>query len=125
MTTKTDYEIFESSSPENQRLLRQEELILEVTEAILEAMEREGITKTELARRMGKSKGFVSQILSGSRNLTLRTLADAATALEMVARVRLGEVRSKRRGNPLELRLSNAAVPVSWSREGIYGHDGR
>jgi transcriptional regulator with XRE-family HTH domain len=81
MHPRTDYEEFESSSTTNRRLLRQEELILEVTETLAEALAREGITKTELAARLGKTKAFVSQILAGNRNLTLRTLADVAEAL--------------------------------------------
>lgn len=77
----TDYEVFESSSTRNRRLLRQEELILDITEALSKALEEEGVTKTELAKRLGKTKGFVSQILAGGRNLTLRTIADVADAL--------------------------------------------
>lgn len=77
----TDYEVFESSSARNRRLLRQEELILDITEALSKALEEEGVTKTELAKKLGKTKGFVSQILAGGRNLTLRTIADVADAL--------------------------------------------
>ena len=62
-------------SEANAKLVAEELLIAEVTEAIWEAMENDGISKTELARRMGASKGYVSQVLSGSRNMTLRTLA--------------------------------------------------
>ncbi len=77
----TDYERFEGASAQNRRLLRQEELILDVTEALCDALESEGVKRTELAQRLGKTKGFVSQLLSGSRNLTLRTIADVADAL--------------------------------------------
>ena len=62
--------------PEFRRLLAQEELILEVTEVLCGLLETETISKKELAERLGKSKGFVSQLLNGGRNLTLRTLAD-------------------------------------------------
>ena len=85
----TDYEVFERSSAHNRRLLRQEELILEITEALREALAREGITKVELANRLGKTKGFVSQILAGGRNLTLRTIADVADALGYQIRVQV------------------------------------
>lgn len=78
----TDYELFEQSSDSNRRLLCEEELILEVTEAVSAVMQEEGITKAQLARRMGRTKGFITQLLSGSRNLTLRTLAGVADALE-------------------------------------------
>jgi len=84
MTTRqpiTDFEQFVNSSEENRRLLRQEELILEITESISAVMEAERITQAELARRLGKSKGRVSQLLAGDRNLTLRTISDVCDAL--------------------------------------------
>jgi transcriptional regulator with XRE-family HTH domain len=62
--------------PEFRRLLAQEELILEVTEVLCGLLEEEKISKKELADRLGKTKGFVSQLLNGGRNLTLRTVAD-------------------------------------------------
>ena len=77
----TDYELFEQSSDHNRRLLREEELILEVTEAVSAVMEKEHISKAQLAKRLGKTKGFISQLLSGGRNLTLRTLAGLVDAL--------------------------------------------
>lgn len=65
------------------RLVRQEELILDVTERLTEALRETGVTKTELARRLGRTPGFVSQVFAGGRNLTLRTIADIATALAL------------------------------------------
>jgi hypothetical protein len=81
MERRTGYEAFASSSAQKRRLLRQEELILEVTEALARAIAAEGISKAELATRLGKSKAFVSQVLAGGRNLTLRTMADFADAV--------------------------------------------
>jgi transcriptional regulator with XRE-family HTH domain len=69
----------------NEASFRQEELLLEATELLVSIMEENGITRTELARRIGKSKAFVTQCLSGDHNLTLRTLADLFTALEYKA----------------------------------------
>ena len=66
-----------------ERLVRQEELILEVTERLVEALREKGVTKTELARRLGRTPGFVSQVLGGGRNLTLRTISDVAAALSL------------------------------------------
>ncbi|GJM43215.1 MAG: hypothetical protein DHS20C21_00570 [Gemmatimonadota bacterium] len=79
---RMDMEAFEGSSITNRRLLRQEELILDVTEQLVEAMEEVGVSRTELAQRLGKSKGFVSQVLSGNQNVTLRTLANFSDALD-------------------------------------------
>ena len=86
---RTDYQELESSSTENRRLLRREELILEVTEALVEQLEKEGITRSQLAARLGRSKGFVSQVLAGRRNLTLRTIADVADALRCRMKIRV------------------------------------
>ncbi|MGD1027958.1 helix-turn-helix domain-containing protein [Candidatus Binatus soli] len=77
----TEVERFERSSTENRRLLRQEELILEVTEALSAAIQESGLTRSEVAKRLGKTKGFISQLLAGGRNLTLRTVADVADAV--------------------------------------------
>ena len=68
--------INDMKDPEFRKLLAQEELILEVTERLCELLENEKISRKELADRLGKSKGFVSQLLGGGRNLTLRTVAD-------------------------------------------------
>jgi transcriptional regulator with XRE-family HTH domain len=61
---------------EFRRLFAQEDLIMEVTETLCEILEKEKVSRKELADRLGKSKGFVSQLLNGGRNLTLRTVAD-------------------------------------------------
>lgn len=60
---------------------RQEGFILGVTEQIWEAMEKSGQSKADLAKRLDCSKAHVTNVLSGSRNMTLRTLSDMADAL--------------------------------------------
>ena len=68
---------------EYERLLCQERLILDVTELLAGALDDGGVTRAELARRLGRTPGFVSQLLGGGRNLTLRTIADIAAALSL------------------------------------------
>jgi transcriptional regulator with XRE-family HTH domain len=77
----TAIERFESV-PEGKRLLDQERLILQATEAIIKLMQQQDVSRTELARRLGRSKGWISQLLAGEANFTLRTLADVFGALE-------------------------------------------
>jgi Helix-turn-helix len=82
-----------------ERLVAQESLILEVTEEICRILEETKTTRQELAKRLGKSKGFITQVLSGERNMTLRTAADLATALDY--RLQVKAVPSgKAEGNP-------------------------
>jgi transcriptional regulator with XRE-family HTH domain len=61
---------------EEQRVYAQEIGMLMAAQAVVEAMEAAHLSRAELAKRIGKSKGFVSQVLSGSRNMTMRTLGD-------------------------------------------------
>ncbi len=97
MTVHTDYEHLQESALDARRLMRQEELMLEVTEALTAALKRVGVSQTELARRLHKTKGFVSQVLSGGRNLTLRTLADVADALDQRVQVELSDQAPRRK----------------------------
>ncbi|MCC5830872.1 MAG: helix-turn-helix transcriptional regulator [Phycisphaeraceae bacterium] len=78
--TESDVERFQKDAQAN-RLLAQEQTIVELTVEICRLMEQQGINRTELSRRLGRTKGQVSQMLGGGRNLTLRTLSDLLLAL--------------------------------------------
>src|SRR5579885_3103491 len=70
-------------------LQRQEEtrLCLDAAEWITNLMEAQNLSRADLARRLGCSKGLVSQILNGRHNMTLRTLARVAWALDSRATI--------------------------------------
>lgn len=68
---------------------RTEEVILDLTEKITEIMGREGINRTELAARLGVSKAFITKLLNGNPNLTLRTLVSISTALKYDVKINL------------------------------------
>jgi transcriptional regulator with XRE-family HTH domain len=87
MSGKTIYDEF-ISDRENARLLAQASLILDATERIAEIMEEKKVNRSMLAQRLGKTKAFVTQVLHGTRNITLRTLADFLFALGYEARVK-------------------------------------
>jgi transcriptional regulator with XRE-family HTH domain len=57
-------------------------LITQLTNEITVHLREQGLTRAELASRMGVSPGRISQVLSGGENLTLRTLAALSTALD-------------------------------------------
>jgi transcriptional regulator with XRE-family HTH domain len=80
---------YEEMEREDARGLRQEELIIEVTEALARALRTSGLTQSDVAARLGKTKGFISQIMGGGNNLTLRTLADVAGAIGCRVQVNL------------------------------------
>jgi DNA-binding Xre family transcriptional regulator len=57
-------------------------LVTQLTNEINWHLRERGLTRADLAARMGVSPGRVSQILGGGENLTLRTLAALSTALD-------------------------------------------
>ncbi|RQW79986.1 MAG: XRE family transcriptional regulator [Methylococcus sp.] len=70
-----------SAANDRERDLARGAYLFRVTEDILVAMEDQGVSKAELAQRLGKSKARISQLLGGSSNMTIGTLADIAFAL--------------------------------------------
>lgn len=78
---------------EVRRLFEQERLILEATEGICLSLAKRDMQRTELADALGTSRAHVTQLLSGSRNMTLRTLSDLAHALGQRATIRLEPLR--------------------------------
>lgn len=59
------------------------------SEIIRALMERQGVNKAELARRVGKSRAYVTQSLGGDRNMTLGSLERFADALNADAVIEL------------------------------------
>lgn len=78
--TKTTFEKFIEDA-ERRRIFEQESLAFEATELISTLMDEQKIKKADLAKRIGKSKAYVTQVLSGTRNMTLHTFADLVFAL--------------------------------------------
>ena len=72
------------------------ELIMDVTESICEILEKENIERQTLAKKMNKTKGFISQILNGSRNMTLGTLAEISYVLGYAPKIAFEESNSQR-----------------------------
>lgn len=68
-------------NPDNMRLFQQERAIYEVTDLLESLMEEVGISRAELAKKLGKTPGWVTQLMDGERNKTIRTVADAFAVL--------------------------------------------
>lgn len=58
-----------------------EKVILTLTEKIVEFMENNNISRVEMAKRLGVSKAFVTKILNGNPNLTIKSMVSIAIAL--------------------------------------------
>lgn len=65
-----DCEVDYSKSPE----LYEELALTAAQEVISAALEREGITRSELAKRLGRTRAAVTRLLADGRNLTMRSV---------------------------------------------------
>lgn len=54
-----------------------------ITMQVLHGMEEQSITQVELSRRMGCTQQYVSNLLKGSSNMTLETIARLEKALDL------------------------------------------
>jgi len=70
-----------SSEPERRRYA-QNSLIVDAAIALSKALESANLTQKDLAVRLDKTEGYVSQVLSGGCNLTLKTLAEFAYVMD-------------------------------------------
>jgi len=67
--------------PEFRRLLSVEALVAEASETLARLMDEQDVNKADLARRLNKSRAWVTELLSGKANMTIRTPAEVAYAL--------------------------------------------
>lgn len=68
---------------------RTELLLLAINEQLVSRMNSQGISRSELAERLQCSKAFVTKLLNGKPNLTMRTLVQIAGALDLAVDVNL------------------------------------
>jgi len=108
------------ADPENMRIFQRERLIMEITQAIYAIMEDTDIGKSELARRLGKSAAFVSQVLDGDRNMTLRTVSDIFTALDRQVHIFDRPLTGDLRPEPVMFLRSDETPSYRWATEEDY-----
>jgi transcriptional regulator with XRE-family HTH domain len=93
--------------------------ILDFTEAMVREMDRQQITRAELARRLGTSPAYVTKILRGDANFTLETMVKIARALDTELRLALSPPTTPSRqsaprrpaGHPTVARASEVREP--------------
>lgn len=60
---------------------RLEKILLQLGEDICLLMEQQGLNRTHLAERMGVSPAYITKILSGNPNLTIKSLLKLTDAM--------------------------------------------
>jgi len=100
-----------------------ESMELEVTERILQVMEEKGITRSELAERLGVSKAAVSKLFNNGSNMTLKRLLTIAEALGQELRVNLGPVERRIEENVVQYDARRKRSMPDFKFEGLIGAD--
>jgi len=67
--------------------------ILAFTDELCRVMAEQGVTRTELGRRIGSSQAYISRVLNGGANFTLESMTKMSCALGMEMDIRLKPVR--------------------------------
>lgn len=66
---------------ESEALYYEEGAILEFTEQLAEALQQQNLKRSELAKRLGCSKPYITQVFQGTTNFSFRTAVRLALAL--------------------------------------------
>lgn len=70
-------------------------LFHDFTESLARRMEEQGVSRAELARRLGTSQAYVTKVLRGNVNFTLATLVKLARAVGAQVRLELCDPASR------------------------------
>jgi len=111
---KTRHEML-MEDPGYRKLYAIEGLVADAAELVASLMKEQNLTKADLARRLGKSRAWVTQVLSGRANMTMRTFAELVYALG--AQVTLSA------RPPVRMPGRATAVGLERLRNGLRGHD--
>lgn len=76
-----ELEMYRAMNPDTDDDMLAMDLQLDVALEVERLMEHEGITRTELSDRIESSRPYITKVLSGDANMTLKTLAKLANAL--------------------------------------------
>jgi len=59
-----------------------EGVLIDIAERVCERMEEQNISRADLAKKLGVSRAFVTKLLNGNPNMTVKTLLLLARALD-------------------------------------------
>jgi transcriptional regulator with XRE-family HTH domain len=81
-----EYNVFDSllskeAIPNFQKDVAGKKAVIDASSLIFQAMEEKGFNQTELAKYLGVSKGYVSRLIAGNENLTVKNVAMVLHAL--------------------------------------------
>lgn len=101
-----------------------EELQNEIFRQVMNYMQKNDLNQNELANKWGVSKGYISQILSGNCNFSLKKLVELSLALEKIPIVKympinvydqiekISSYMTEQMNKPLIINASSKIIPI-------------
>jgi transcriptional regulator with XRE-family HTH domain len=121
---KTQHEVL-MEDPEFRRLLSVEALVVEASELVARLMTEQNESKADLARRLKRSRAWVTQLLSGKANMTVRTLAEVVYTLDAEVKLHAQPPSWKMAGKPVGAGWQPIATTRRKSASGANGSGAR
>ncbi len=84
---------------------------------VAEYLEKEGISQNDFARKLGVSKGYVSQILNGNFNYTLKKLIELSLAIGKAPSIQYEDVDEMIVNDELKVKLLKERLESGKSRK--------
>lgn len=99
-------------------------LKVEISERIYNAMKQQGVSNAELARRLGKSRAYVTKLLRGTTNFTLESLVRIGRALSCEVEFELlpKAAQTKALAASKAVRKTSSKTPTKGTRKGSKKH---
>ena len=94
---------------------QQKRVILDVAILIRRLLKEQGLSKSDLAGRLGRSKAFITQLLDGRANMTLRTISDVLCVLGHSLTVSPAVLEIEAKGPPI--------FTIKWEEDHAKGGD--
>ena len=95
-------------------------LKVEISERIYHAMNQQGVSNAELARRLGKSRAYVTKLLRGMTNFTLESLVRIGRTLSCEVQIGLSSkpLPTKPIASTKAVKKTTSKPPTKGTRKG-------
>ena len=100
-----------------------EQAKIDIAEHIAIAMRQQQVSKAELARRLSKSRAYVTKVLQSGANFTIESLVKIAAALDCSIDVKLIPKHSKSQAHNNFWQTLNQAGRQDYLPEDVESHD--
>lgn len=91
--------------------------LMDLCEAVHFSLSKSGMTQKELAAKLGKKPSQITRILSGEANVTLRTIAELDSALDLGLELRPHRREASSASIETTVSLTTGARQEKWSND--------